>query len=90
MRHPHQIVGYDPVTEREAFAATVSEDVLRQLFKFDDDDPDGDLAYDIDYALASKIVGPGLPPNLEYQVDPRVPVNEPQIFIGNMGAAAHG
>jgi hypothetical protein len=85
MRHPHQIVGYDPVTEREAYAVTVSEDVLRKLFTFDDNDPDGDLAYDIDVTLASQIAGRDLPPHLEYQVDPRVPALDPLIF-GQMAA----
>jgi|RhiMetdeSRZDD1v2_1073273.scaffolds.fasta_scaffold4384128_1 hypothetical protein len=70
----HQLVGYDPVSERPEFSLQVPDAQLYTVFRFDPDDPEGVFAYKLDYSKVSDLTGimrRGKPPgNLEYFIEP--------------------
>jgi hypothetical protein len=71
----HQLVGYDPDSERATFSVVVPDSALYSIrFEFDSDDPDGVFTYKLDYSKASDLTGildRGRPPqHLEYFIEP--------------------
>jgi hypothetical protein len=71
----HQLVGYDPESERVAFSLPVTDKALLFIsFQFDSDDPEGVFTYELDYSKASDLAGilhESKPPgNLVYFIEP--------------------
>jgi hypothetical protein len=69
----HQLVGYDRDTERPRYAIDIPPaklDVVRQLVRFEKDDPEGYDSYEVDYAIARDLAaianGERPPRDLDY------------------------
>lgn len=77
MRITHELVGYDPKTDLEAFAFRVPEgrdDDVKRLVSIPEDDPDAVFSYELEPAKARDIaglIGAGpLDPALVYYLEP--------------------
>ena len=72
----HQLVGYDPESEKPAFSIPISNTALHRInFPFGEDDPEGVFTFEIDYSKVSHLAGilrePTLPPkHLKYFIEP--------------------
>jgi hypothetical protein len=63
----HRVVGYNPSTERQEYNQSLPEWQVRRLVDFGPGDPFGYDAYELREATAEQL---GLPPGLEYFVEP--------------------
>jgi hypothetical protein len=71
----HQLVGYDPKSERVAYSRRLPDTALILIRSiFDEDDPEGAFTYKIDYSAVSDLSGAfeteKPPRGLEYFIEP--------------------